>query len=63
MAKNIDKENMREVIISSPEQLIKGLDLAKDIKKPNAKTPKKQNSLTAPKTIEKIPATIGIAVF
>jgi len=29
---NIDKENMREVIINSPNQLVKGLDLAKDIK-------------------------------
>jgi glucose/mannose-6-phosphate isomerase len=29
---NIDKENMREVIIKSPEQFIKGSDLAKNIK-------------------------------
>jgi glucose/mannose-6-phosphate isomerase len=29
---NIDAENMKDVIMNSPDQLIKGLDLAKDIK-------------------------------
>ena len=31
---SIDKENLRQVIIDSPKQLEKGLELAKDIKVP-----------------------------